>query len=316
MLCCACPRDKARAIDGWGLPQPSSTRKLSSTRIDRSPGPGSGFENPTTLAAGIGPNADDIFPRSAPVAARRGFLADRPDSSHAGPAQPFGPPTVPEYASMLIKKWSKGERVVHAAKPEWGHGEVLEAHSAQQDGKACQRLVVRFTRAGTKTVSTAFADLRAAQESPFAQSTATLEPAPAPGDSMPASAASTSFDDALAGGLRNPVEIMTRLPDSVTDAFLPLRKRVQAAVSLYKFGETPSGLLDWAAAQTGLKDPMTRFNRHELEDFFSRFKITLDAHLRKLLKDLRKQDPGFLPELQASASHAGQQALRRADMGR
>lgn len=124
------------------------------------------------------------------------------------------------------------------------------------------------------------------------------------------------LDSALDAALNNPVEMMTRLPESVTDPFLSLRKRTMAALTLYKFGETPSGLLDWAAVQTGLKDPMSRFNRHELEDFFVRFKIALDAHLKRLLKDVRKQDPGFLPELQASASPAGQQALRRADMGR
>lgn len=213
---------------------------------------------------------------------------------------------------MLTKKWTKGERVIHAAKPEWGQGEVLEAQSASQDGKPCQRLVVRFSRAGTKTVSTAFADLRDAGESPVLASLARME-RPEPnasedGDSM--------LDSALDAALNNPVEMMTRLPESVTDPFLSLRKRTQAAVALYKFGESPSGLLDWAAVQTGLKDPMSRFNRHELEDFFVRFKTVLDAHLKKLLKEVRKQDPGFLSELQASASAAGQQALRRADMGR
>lgn len=124
------------------------------------------------------------------------------------------------------------------------------------------------------------------------------------------------LDTALDAALRNPVEMMTRLPDSVTDPFLSLRKRAQAAVSLYKFGESPAGLLDWAAVQTGLKDPMSKFNRHQLEDFFVRFKIVLDAHLKKLLKDVRKQEPALINELLASASPAGQQAMRRADMGR
>lgn len=224
---------------------------------------------------------------------------------------------------MIMKKWSKGERVIHATKPEWGHGEVLEAQSAQQDGKPCQRLVVRFTRAGTKTVSTAFADLRTAEESPFLAAVA-REAAAATSSSVDGPAAAKMakeseedmLDTALDAALRNPVEMMTRLPDSVTDPFLSLRKRAQAAVSLYKFGESPSGLLDWAAVQTGLKDPMSKFNRHQLEDFFVRFKIVLDAHLKKLLKDVRKQEPALINELLAAASPAGQQAMRRADMGR
>lgn len=224
---------------------------------------------------------------------------------------------------MMTKKWSKGERVIHATKPEWGHGEVLEAQSAQQDGKPCQRLVVKFTRAGTKTVSTAFADLRTAEESPFlaaAAREAAEEASRAVTGATNGKAREESGEDmldtALDAALRNPVEMMTRLPDSVTDPFLSLRKRAQAAVSLYKFGESPAGLLDWAAVQTGLKDPMSKFNRHQLEDFFVRFKIVLDAHLKKLLKDVRKQEPAFINELLASASPAGQQAMRRADMGR
>ena len=206
--------------------------------------------------------------------------------------------------------------MIHAAKPEWGQGEVLEAQPANQDGKVCQRLVVRFSRAGTKTVSTAFADLREATQSPILASMALMEARRAEFIPDPSENGETMLDSALDAALNNPIEMMTRLPESVSDPFLSLRKRAQAAVALYKFGETPSGLLDWAAVQTGLKDPMSRFNRHELEDFFVRFKIGLDAHLKRLLKEVRKQDPGFLPELQASASPAGQQALRRADMGR
>jgi len=224
---------------------------------------------------------------------------------------------------MLMKKWSKGERVIHATKPEWGYGEVLQAQSAQQDGKPCQRLVVKFTRAGTKTVSTAFADLRTAEEGPFlaaAAREAAEDASKAVNGSLSAKAKEESGEDmldtALDAALRNPVEMMTRLPDSVTDPFLSLRKRAQAAVSLYKFGESPAGLLDWAAVQTGLKDPMSKFNRHQLEDFFVRFKIVLDAHLKKLLKDVRKQEPALINELLAAASPAGQQAMRRADMGR
>lgn len=215
---------------------------------------------------------------------------------------------------MQMRKWNKGERVIHATKPEWGHGEVLEAQSSNHEGKPCQRLVVKFTRAGTKTVSTAFADLRAASESPVLASLARMEPEPQTDAST--TNGETMLDSALDAALNNPIEMMTRLPESVTDPFVSLRKRTQAAVALYKFGESAGGLLDWAAVQTGLRDPMTRFNRHELEEFFVRFKLVLDGHLKKLLKDVRKEDPGFIAELQASSSPAGQQALRRADMGR
>ncbi|MCP2732625.1 DUF3553 domain-containing protein [Limnofasciculus baicalensis] len=224
---------------------------------------------------------------------------------------------------MMTKKWSKGERVIHATKPEWGHGEVLEAQSAQQDGKPCQRLVVKFTRAGTKTVSTAFADLRTAEESPFlaaaareAAEEASRAVTGATNGKVREESGEDMLDTALDAALRDPIEMMTRLPDSVTDPCLSLRKRAQAAVSLYKFGESPAGLLDWAAVQTGLKDPMSKFNRHQLEDFFVRLNIVRDAHLKKLLKDVRKQEPAVINERIATASLAGQQAMRRADIGR
>lgn len=220
---------------------------------------------------------------------------------------------------MANRTWTKGDRIVHAAKPEWGTGEVLQSQVAMQDGTTCQQLVVRFDRAGMKTISTAFADLRPANPA-FVESVAGVATLPAPEPrpasvSVPAPAAEPTADEPPLGGA-NPVEVMTRLPESVTDPFLPLRKRVLAAVTLYRFGESPAGLLDWAAIQTGLQDPLSRFNRHQLEDYFGRFKVVLDQQLRKLLKDLRKQDPDYLAEVQAGASPAGKQALRRADMDR
>ena len=124
------------------------------------------------------------------------------------------------------------------------------------------------------------------------------------------------LDSALDAALNNPIEMMTRLPESVTDPFVSLRKRTQAAVALYKFGESAGGLLDWAAVQTGLRDPMTRFNRHELERLFERFRINLDAHLRKLVKDVRRQDPAALAEATSAAGPLAKQALRRADADR
>ncbi len=220
---------------------------------------------------------------------------------------------------MPIRSWTKGDRVVHAAKPEWGLGEVLQTQATLQEGVACQQLVVRFDRAGIKTISTAFADLRPANPA-FVESTPAVATLPVPESRargpMPSEPAPEEPDGEPPLGGANPIEVMTRLPESVTDPFVPLRKRVHAAVTLYRFGETASGLLDWAAMQTGLKDPLSRFNRHQLEEYFGRFRVALDQHLRKLLRDLRKQDPGYLPEVQGTASPAGKQALRRADMVR
>ena len=221
---------------------------------------------------------------------------------------------------MSIRKWSKGERVVHATRPEWGSGEVVGAEPHSHDGKTCQRLTVRFERAGTKTISTAFADLREATSSPFAPMPSESHESTNGNGSMQDAANGTMHpsSDAMSGGMtpKELAECMTKLPESVSDPFISLAKRCRAGLELYRLGESPAGLLDWAAIQTGLKDPLSRFNRHELEQWFDRFKMALDAHLKKLLKDARKQEPTLLAELQASASPSARHALRRIDADR
>src|SRR5262245_5175983 len=67
---------------------------------------------------------------------------------------------------QMDKDWTKGDSVIHADKPEWGSGEVLIAEQGIHEGKPCQRLTIRFTRAGMKTLSTAFANLKSAADSP------------------------------------------------------------------------------------------------------------------------------------------------------
>lgn len=196
--------------------------------------------------------------------------------------------------------WVKGDKVVHAARPEWGPGEVLQADAAAQDGKPCQRLTIRFQRAGMKTISTAFADLSRAGDAALSEHAPETEH-----DPLAAAATNASVEEA-----------MLRLPENATDPFIGLRKRVETTLNLYKYGESSGGLLDWAAIQTGLKDPLSRFNRHELEHWWDRFRIEADNHLKKLLRDLRKQDPKVLDEIAAAASPAAKRALRQADMGR
>jgi hypothetical protein len=199
---------------------------------------------------------------------------------------------------MLPKDWTKGDSVVHAAKPEWGAGEVLVAEAISHEGKAVQRLTIRFSRAGTKTISTAFADLRPASEMPYLPEPTSDKPDPLAQVALTASVE----------------ELMTKLPENATDPFRSLKQRLAFTLDLYRFAENGAALLDWAAIQTGLKDPLSRFNRHELEQWFSRFKMELDNHLKKLVKDARKQDPQALEAATAAASPTGRQALRRADM--
>lgn len=196
--------------------------------------------------------------------------------------------------------WQRGDRVRHAGRPEWGLGKVQSAESAVLDGKPCQRLVVAFDRVGTRTLSTAFADLRSAD------------------DAVPVSNDRPDSTDPLAMQMDQiPAEQrLVAVPEDASDPFASGRSRLAATLALYRFTDTGASLLDWAAMQTGMKDPLARFNRHELEQHFRRFQVNLDAHLKKLVRDLKRQEPATVQELTQSAGPAARQALRRADIGR
>jgi hypothetical protein len=193
--------------------------------------------------------------------------------------------------------FSKGDSIVHTGKPEWGAGKVLSAESYLHQGKPAQRLTIRFDRAGTKAISTAFADLRPASDMPRLLEAQHEEPDPL----------------ALAAISADVEQLMTKLPDRATDPFSSLGARLTATLDLYRFADTGGALLDWAATQTGLKDPLSRFNRHELEQWFAKFKIELDSHLRKLLKDVRRQEPALIDAALANANPAAKAAIRRVD---
>jgi len=199
---------------------------------------------------------------------------------------------------MTAKDWTKGDSVVHSGRPEWGAGQVLSAETFVHEGKPAQRLTIRFARAGTKTISTAYATLRPASDMPHMPTLKHDEPDPLAEVALGASV----------------VEMMTKIPDAATDPFSSLKSRLNATLDLYRFADSGGALLDWAAIQTGLKDPLSRFNRHELESWFGKFKIELDNHLRKLLKDIRKQEPALLEAALANANPVAKAAIRRVDM--
>jgi hypothetical protein len=202
---------------------------------------------------------------------------------------------------MTEKQWNVGDRVIHASKPEWGAGVITAAEKSVHDGRPCQRLTVRFDRAGVRTLTTAFADLRPADEAP--------------------SLAPTTESDDQAGWLNrlsadSPVEVLTRLPEAATDPFSSLASRLKASLDLYRFNDTGGSLLDWAAMQSGLKDPLARFNRHELEQIFRRFAAVRDEHFKKLAIEIKRREPAVFQQAMKSAAPAVQQALRRLDIGR
>ena len=201
---------------------------------------------------------------------------------------------------MLVKHFAFGDKVVHTGRPEWGSGLVMSASNDTYEGKPCQKLTVRFDREGLKTISTAIANLVPAEDAPAILA----HDHESPNDPLASSTAASVR------------ELMTKLPDACTDAFMPHKSRLAATLSQYRYADHGGSLLDWASVQSRLKDPMSRFNRHELEELFKRFVFIRDEHLRKLAFEMKKADPQGLAELSRTAPRNAQQVLRRFDSGR
>ncbi|MEZ6242117.1 MAG: DUF3553 domain-containing protein [Phycisphaerales bacterium] len=190
-------------------------------------------------------------------------------------------------------RFEAGDRIVHEGRPEWGIGHVSRAAPELHEGRPCQRLTVRFERAGVKTLSTALAHLHHAQAEPAHN-----------GDDAPS----------LVGA--NPEEVMTRLPDRARDPFSTPLTRLGATLDLYRFGRDGGALLDWAASQSGLADPLTRFSRHDLEVLYDRFRRRLDEHLSQLITEVKRSvgvavSQDELQRVVTGAPEAGRAALKR-----
>lgn len=201
---------------------------------------------------------------------------------------------------MLVKHFSFGDKVVHTGRPEWGAGTISQAVPDTHEGKPCQRVTVRFERAGLKTLSTGVATLVPAEDAP-----AMIAHEAAPADPLLGMQSEKSAK-----------ELMVKIADICTDPFQPPRVRLEATLKLYRFNEQGGSLIDWAAAQSGLKDPMTRFNRHELEDLFRRWAMNRDDHLKKLIFEMKKADPVGLSIATRTATGRAQQMMRRFDSAR
>jgi hypothetical protein len=194
--------------------------------------------------------------------------------------------------------YQPGDKVRHDSRPEWGLGDILRAEVADVDGVRCQRLTVRFDRAGIKTLLTSSAALSRAVAG-------YIPPDP-----------QAAEDAGPFGSEPDYKEMLSSVPEAARDPFVSARKRLAATLDLYRFTSSGSSLLDWAAMQTQLKDPLSRFARHELEQHFQRFQRNLEEHLRRILRDVKKEDPLAIDQVVAAAPPAAKQAVRRADSSR
>lgn len=190
-----------------------------------------------------------------------------------------------------------GDQVVHASKPEWGKGTVVSAGSTSHEGKPCQRLSVRFARAGLKTVMTGIAPIE-----PAGEVAAVLKPKDdAHHDPLPIASA----------GHKELLTIMTRIPEQARDPFASPAQRLKATLGLYRFEGSGGGLIDWAAMQSGLADPLSRFNRHELEEYYRMYEKNLHKHLSQVVRDANNVPASELVQIAKSAPPAAQRALQR-----
>ena len=176
-----------------------------------------------------------------------------------------------------------------------GHGNRHRdaAHALRRKALPARHYPIRS--AGLKTLSTAIAELQRA---------ASLARQRRPGESKPGSSQIETE------GREN----HAATPRVRRDPFLSLEKRLINTLNLYKYAPEGASLLDWAAAQSGLADPLVRFNRHELELLFRRFEINRDDHLRKLAQELKRADAEALARVVRSAPASARNALRRADV--
>lgn len=213
-----------------------------------------------------------------------------------GPAAAHAWPDDMEIQTMPPRVWSVGDRVRHAGRPEWGGGKVSKAEGVLHEGEPCQRLTIQFDRAGLKTLSTAFAELEALGASQAVSATTTT---------------SADTNDAFIPASETLGEVLARIPEPAMDPFRSLESRLKATLGLYRFQPTGASLLDWAAMQTGMADPLSRCSRHELEAHFQRFRVRLDAHLVSLARDASRADPTLLPRLKVDAPSHVRSALDR-----
>lgn len=237
-----------------------------------------------------------------------------------------------------------GDQVRHPNRPEWGVGAVMKSEFRPFNGRSVQFISVRFPGAGMKVINTSMIRLeliggRPGQPSqPGTASTRSNGSGNgtrigAEGNGRNGQAAQPSRpaelhepntmaqwmpveeSDWLAPIARRKIEEgMIALPEPATDPFRSVEQRLKATLDLYRFDGSKRALIEWATAQTGMADPLTRFSRHELEQFFERWRYERDLHLRRLVKD-SEADPARVRELLKQARpHAKNVAKRHPAM--
>lgn len=204
-----------------------------------------------------------------------------------------------------IGTFQAGDAVVHPRRPEWGAGRVDQATRIEYEGVTAQRLVVTFEHHGRVTINTAVAPLLPKGNHSQMSTTTTR------GYSNRATGG--GWLDTLGEKAPHGSELW-RLPEAMVDPFISIAKRLTATLESYRFSTEPRSLIDWAVAQTGLSDPLSKYTRHELEQGFQRFARDRELHLVELVRNMKRQNMlGVLnAALQTAAVPAARNALQKA----
>ena len=205
---------------------------------------------------------------------------------------------------MSSRKFEYGDRVRHARRPEWGIGSIVKAEEMTLDDRQAQRVSVRFPNAGLKTIITAHAELQLVNANNGPETDGAHTHPLGGWDKMKES------DWLGEVAQRKVVEVMTSIAPEARDPFMPSEKRLEACLDLYRFDRTGRSLIDWATAQSGLADPLSRFTRHELEELFDRWAAQRDEHMGRLLQEV-KIGPDVVAKLVESAPPGARDAVRR-----
>ena len=206
---------------------------------------------------------------------------------------------------MPETRFEFGDFVQLANRPEWGRGSVMKVEQATIKGESVQRVSVRFEHAGLKVLVSEWAELVKVNGEYAVGET-----------DQPSGEKMGQLDrwresEWLSGVAEKKIqEHMIALPQEIRDPFNTLKKRLRITLGLYRFERTGGSLVDWAVVQTGLRDPLSRFNRPELEQYYDRWVQQLDLHLLRLLEECRKQ-PSLVSSLLGEAPPRARKAVKR-----
>jgi len=197
-----------------------------------------------------------------------------------------------------------GDRVTHPQYPEWGNGAVIKVENTAVQGGPTTRVTVRFSSAGLKSFVGDQLPLVLLDDGHIM-----------PGDSVSTRPAIAEVEDLERTGLTQAVEqklleIMHTIPLACRDPFNSAEHRLRRTLELYKYDMSGRGLMEWAMAQTGMDDPLTRFNRTELEAFFKQYSHDLNQHLSKLLSEMREEKT-IIQRLVSEAPQRAQRAVAK-----